>query len=118
VDLSKRNIETLPSLEEIGFVILHATIDKPGAKGNDGGEEKERRATQRPLCDDGGVEKGGAKNHEENAVGHANDADGLRLAPEIFEGHGDEEEDEKGDAFDDRDGAQAGDGVGHFFKGI
>ena len=42
---------------------------------------------------------------------HSNDPHHLRLCPDIFEGHGDEEEDEVGNAFDERDVAEERDRI-------
>ena len=102
-------------MQVIGFVSFHPPVNQPGTEGEQRGDKDESGAAERPLGDAGGVEQRGAKNHEENAVGQADEAHGLGLAPDVFQRHGQKEEDEKRSAFDQGKGAEKSDWVCHFW---
>lgn len=103
-----------PRTEEVRFIIFHPAVDNPWAERNNRSEKDQGATSQGPAGRESGVQQGGAKNHKENSMCHSYDLHHLRLSPDIFEGHGNKEEDEIGNALDESDAAQECDRVFHW----
>lgn len=86
-------------------------VDQERAKWNQGGAKHQRGAEDGPAVAEKHPAEDGQKRHEKNAMDPADDFHGLGNSGGVFERHGDEEQDEEGNAFDDPEGAQVMDGA-------
>lgn len=95
------------------LLLFQPFFDPVGCEGDEGGCEDPdwggviEGGFDAPFLGDHGIEEGDAEDAEEDAVDHADDADCHGLVPDVFEWHGDEEEDEVGDGLGDADDAQS-----------
>ena len=95
------------ALGQVFLVSAEAGVDEEGAEGNEGGDKEEGGAFEGPFGFEPGEEEGEAVKEEEQTVGHSDHTDGEGKVPDVFQGHGDAEEEEEGDAFEDADEAEA-----------
>lgn len=91
-------------------LLLEPFFHPEWGKGNQGGGKDQDRRFEAPVSVEHSLEQGEAEDAEEYAVGHADDADRKRFIPDVFHGHGDEEQDEVGQGFDQADDAEAAEG--------
>ena len=75
------------------FPSFHSAIDHEGAKREEGGDKDYCGATDGPVGGEFGPGERNAKCDEQDAMEHSNDFDGNGDVPDVFEGHGDAEED-------------------------
>lgn len=82
----------------IGFA-LQAFVEQKRPKRNHRNRERQNHARQLPLLNECNSQHGKNINHEQSAVKRTDDANWRWLVETIFERHGDEHQQYKGDAF-------------------
>jgi hypothetical protein len=82
------------------------TIEDKRPEWNNRGHEREQRTANRPGPRDADPNQNQHEGNEEDAVDAANNANSKRQAGKIFQRHGNEEEDKKGHALNERDETQ------------
>ena len=78
-----------------GFPIFHSAIDDEGAEGEEGGDKDYCGATDGPVGVRFGARERNAKCDEQDAMNRTGDFHRDGHVPDVFEGHGDAEQEEK-----------------------
>src|SRR5690349_16796017 len=102
---------------KLRLVVAHASIDHEWPERQQRSDEDHRGAPNGPSRDNHDAQQREGKNDEQNAMRPAEDLHRERLPGEILEWHGDTEQHEKRDRFNERDAAEKWDRVFHQ-KGI
>ena len=88
-------------------MFLEPQLHPDRGKGNKGCHKNPEGGLEFPLLGEHGIEKGDAEQAKKNAVNHAYYFHSLRLAPDVFQRHGNTEQDEVGEGFRHADHAEA-----------
>lgn len=98
-------------VEQVFLFTAEARFHDERAEGDEGGNEEEGGTFDGPFGDGPSLDDAEAVEEEEDAVDGADDFDAERVVPDVFEGHGEAEEEDGRDSFEDADDAEAADFV-------
>src|SRR5687768_2538296 len=87
--------------------LLELAVEDEGAEGHERGREGEAELEQGPAVAQGGLNQENREENEEGTVQGAADLDEDGHVGEVFEGHGDPQQEEVGKAYEHASGAQA-----------